>query len=395
MREALYMADVKLKYLLKDIDRHGNVRWYVRKRGAPKARLEGVPGSEEFAASYHAALLGVRSTSASNKQPTKPNSFRWLVEQYYGAACYTTLEPSTRHARKLILDKLCNAETEAEGYPRYGDLPFKQMRKSDVRRIRDAKAADTPEAANDWLKAVRQVFKFAVDDELIEHSPAESVGYIASKSQGFHTWTVEEIRQYERRHPVGTQARLALALLTFLGQRRSDVVRFGEHMVRLVDGQRKIKFIQHKGRNTKPVELELPILPELDAIISATPRVVKKGAVSLTWLQTEHGLAFTAPGFGNKMRDWCNQADLPHCSAHGVRKAGATIAAENGASTHDLNSIFGWRTLKEAFRYTEAVRQKKLAEGSMHKIIPAQSENKSVPLSEGVEKSLRKRGNKS
>jgi hypothetical protein len=31
------------------------------------------------------------------------------------------------------------------------------------------------------------------------------------------------------------------------------------------------------------------------------------------------------------MRDWCDQAELFHRSTHGLRKVGATIAAENGA----------------------------------------------------------------
>jgi hypothetical protein len=48
-----------------------------------------------------------------------------------------------------------------------------------------------------------------------------------SGSQGFHTCTIEEVRRYEVRHPVGTKARLALALLLVTGQRRSDVLRFG------------------------------------------------------------------------------------------------------------------------------------------------------------------------
>jgi hypothetical protein len=35
-------------------------------------------------------------------------------------------------------------------------------------------------------------------------------------------------------------------------------------------------------------------------------------------------------------------------------KAGASIAAENGASVHELMAIFGWLTMKEAERYTQA-----------------------------------------
>ena len=36
---------------------------------------------------------------------------------------------------------------------------------------------------------------------------------------------------------------------------------------------------------------------------------------------------------------------------------GAAIAAENGASEHQLMSIFGWMTVKEAERYTRAARR--------------------------------------
>lgn len=50
----------------------------------------------------------------------------------------------------------------------------------------------------------------------------------------------------------------------------------------------------------------------------------------------------------------------------GFRKAGAVIANENGATPHQLMSIFGWRTLKEAERYTKAVQQKKVAAGAMN-----------------------------
>jgi hypothetical protein len=41
------------------------------------------------------------------------------------------------------------------------------------------------------------------------------------------TLGLEEVRQFEDRHSIGTKARLALALLLFTGQRRSDITRFG------------------------------------------------------------------------------------------------------------------------------------------------------------------------
>lgn len=78
------------------------------------------------------------------------------------------------------------------------------------------------------------------------------------------------------------------------------------------------------------------------------------------------GRAFTDAGFGNKFRSWCDEAGLPHCTAHGLRKAGATIAANNGATSRQLMAMFGWDTLKEAERYTRAADQQRLAEAAMH-----------------------------
>ncbi len=51
-------------------------------------------------------------------------------------------------------------------------------------------------------------------------------------SQGFHTWTIAEVLQYAKKHPIGTKAHLALALLLFTGQRRSDVVKFGRQHIK-------------------------------------------------------------------------------------------------------------------------------------------------------------------
>lgn len=47
-----------------------------------------------------------------------------------------------------------------------------------------------------------------------------------------------------------------------------------------------------------------------------------------------------------------HQVGLPHCSAHGLRKAGTKIAAENKATVHQLMSIYGWETQKQAELYT-------------------------------------------
>ena len=98
----------------------------------------------------------------------------------------------------------------------------------------------------------------------------------------------------------------------------------------------------------------------LQRIITASP------CSDLTFLVNDRNRLFTDAGLGNKFRQWCNEAGLRHCSAHALRKAGATIAAENGATSQQLMAIFGWSSLSMAELYVRAANQKRLAESAMH-----------------------------
>ncbi|MFZ0055345.1 MAG: tyrosine-type recombinase/integrase [Pseudolabrys sp.] len=80
---------------------------------------------------------------------------------------------------------------------------------------------------------------------------------------------------------------------------------------------------------------------------------------------TQFGRPFSVNGFGGWFRRRCNEAGLSHCSAHGLRKASAAIAAENGATEDQLMAIFGWTTPKQAAHYTKAARRRKLAAAGM------------------------------
>ena len=110
--------------------------------------------------------------------------------------------------------------------------------------------------------------------------------------------------------------------------------------------------------------VDLPVHPELQAVIDASP------TGDLTFLINEIGRAFTPAGFGNWFRERCDEAGLEHCSAHGVRKGAATIAAEDGATTRELMALFGWLREKEAERYTRAADRKRLAASGMSKLKP-------------------------
>lgn len=363
------MTQIRLPHVVEDIDRHGGVRIYFRRRGQKKVRLRGAPGSDEFMEAYRKALSGEAhsATKPTGAAKATSGSLRWLCEGYFQSAEFRRLDNSTKRVRRNILDELCRD---------HGAKPAVQMLPRHVRALRDHRA-DRPEAANAIVKALRQIFTFGVATDLITSNPAREVSYLRSGSQGFHSWTPEEIKAFEDQHPVGTPARLAFALLLYTGQRRSDVVRFGRQHVR--NGW--LKFTQHKNRRAKPVTLEIPIIYELQSIIDASTRG------DLTFLVTRFGRAFTSAGFGNKFRMWCDEAGLKQCSAHGLRKAAAVRLAELGASEHEIMAVTGHRTSKEVTRYTWAARQKILAGRAMARITADQTGNKSVPLDPDIAKS--------
>lgn len=357
-----YPGIADLRYLSDDWDRHDNHRIYVRKNGR-KIRLREKPGTDEFLHEYREALKATAAPVMQEQKfaPPAPGSFRWACIEYCKSARFKTLKASTQQVRKLILDSI--AETK-------GDKPVARMEKKHVVQIRDEKA-DFPEAANGRLKALRQLFKWLVEDaEQVERNIPADVPYLKSQGEGFHPWTVQEVEQYLDFHGGTSNAGRALGVLLFTGAARCDAVQFGRQHVR--EGNLRFR------REKTSVPIDIPVLAELQAIIDGTP------AGQLHFIVTEFGRPFTANGFGNRMRKWCDAAGLHHCSAHGLRKAGATIAANNGASAHTLMSIFGWKTIKQAEHYTRSADRKRLAGEGMHRLSVDDIRNRFVPLSEPV-----------
>jgi integrase/recombinase XerD len=122
-----------------------------------------------------------------------------------------------------------------------------------------------------------------------------------------------------------------------------------------------VQFRQAKNEHRNPIDIDIPLHPNLAATIAATP------SRHLTFLVTEFGRPFTPAGFGQWFRDQCDP-NLHHCSAHGLRKATAAALAEAGATTHEIMAVTGHQSLEEVERYTRAVRKKKLGDSAIAKL---------------------------
>ena len=107
----------------------------------------------------------------------------------------------------------------------FRDFPLSRLDSEAIEVLRDRKI-DVPGSANERLKAIREVFKFGVKKKW-SGNPARDVEYFQTGSTGWHAWTVDEVAQYQERHPIGTKARLALDLIMFTGVRKSDAIRMG------------------------------------------------------------------------------------------------------------------------------------------------------------------------
>ena len=93
------------------------------------------------------------------------------------------------------------------------------------------------------------MFKWAIEVSHASTNPASAVPMLPpNNSDGIHSWTREEVRQYEARHPSGTKARLALALFLYTGVRISDAVHVGPRMER--NGE--LCFTEKKNKHRKP-----------------------------------------------------------------------------------------------------------------------------------------------
>ena len=339
---------MRFKYLVEDVDRYGNVRLYVRVPGRPKVRLRVNFGTDEFLAEYAAAVSG-HLQAPRQARIAKLGCFRHLCIQYYASATFDALDPATRSWRRRALDSVC---------VKHSDKPVALMLARHVRQLRD-ELKDSPGAANQRLKALKALFAWACEDvpDLAPHDPTLGVKKIKYATKGHHSWNADEVEQFRARHPIGSKARLAVDLLLYTGGRREDAVQLGPQHVR----NGRVRFTQAKNEHRAPVEIDIPLHPKLGATIAATR------SEHLTFLVTEYAKPYTAAGFGNAMRNWCDQANLHHCSAHGLRKACATALAEAGATAHEIASVTGHQSLEEIERYTRDARRKLLADRAMKK----------------------------
>jgi integrase len=325
------------RYVQAWVDRDGRAHHYFRRAGYPRTRLPGLPWSPQFMMAYQTALASAPEPIGASR--SKPGSVSAAIAGYYGSQSFRALRNGTQTVRRGHLERF---------RAQHGDKPIGLLPKKFLVAMFDDML---PSVARNCLKALRHLMQYCVKQGLMREDPTFGIKLPALKSDGHHTWS--EIAQFEVRHPIGTKARLAFALLLYTVQRRGDVVRMGRQHVR---GDALHVKQQKTGK-----QLVIPIRPELQTILDAMP------GGHLTFLVSSRGKPYSGNDFSEQFRRWCDEAGLHHCSAHGLRKAACRLKAEAGYTAHEIAAWSGHATLNEVARYTSAVDQERIARAAMEK----------------------------
>jgi integrase len=340
------MTRLHLKYV-NVVHKSGRMYFYFRRAGSKRIALPGLPGSTAFMNAYAAALNATpESRLTIGADRSIPGTVNACIAAFYESDTFRKNKPITRSTDRNILEAFRS---------RHGDKRIALMEERHVRQALSEKVGK-PSAQRNLLRVLRVLLTFAIQQGLRKDNPAALIKLKPLATAGYHTWTEAELLQYEQHHPVGSKPCLALALLLYTAQRRSDVVRLGPADVVMKNGMQRLVFTQSKTSTP----MDIPVAQPLAEIIAASPMVGVK-----SFLVTDYGKPFTAAGFGNWFRDQCDQAGLHHCTAHGLRKAFLKRMAEANCNEDYIASISGHKNMDEIRTYVRAANKAKMADDGM------------------------------
>jgi integrase len=313
----------------------------LRMPGRKAITIKGQFGSAEFADNYRTAVEG---GTVERRIAGKPGSVAALARIYLASASFAKLRAP--RMRRYFVEKIA----ATYGHCAIADLDHNLMRQ--IMRKHDK----TPGNARNILSVFRILTELAIEQGFRKDDPTVGIKPPKLSKDGWHAWTEEEIATYEAHHQISTQARLALALALYTGQRASDLFRMGRQHVK--DG--RISVAQQKTGT----RLWIPLHPDLKAIMDATP------SEHLTFVTNEYGKPYASgKSLGNRMARWAKEAGLTKVPLHGLRKACCRRLAEAGCTVHQFKAISGHKSLAEVQRYTDAVSQTKMADQAIVRVI--------------------------
>jgi integrase/recombinase XerD len=309
------------------------------------------PGSLAFLQEIERVRAETKSHATQSVHAARkvfPGSFRDLLKRYYAHSGFTRLDWSTQKWTRRALEYVAKGRD---------DFPIALAKRKHLQDIIESKA-QTPAIANEVRTALRKVFKYAVAQDMIDSDPTTALIEIEYRRKPHKPWTDEEIERYEKKYHEGSNARLALALLRYTGCRVEDAPRLGPHNI----VNSRFRYTMAKNEERNPIDVDIPVLPELTASIASAKRTGLK-----TFLVTQSGRPYAPRGFAASFAYWCKKAGVKK-SAHGFRKRMGKMLAEGGATPHESMAWLGHRTLQQVQTYSKDANRARLADSAATKL---------------------------
>jgi integrase len=205
---------------------------------------------------------------------------------------------------------------EARIYPKLGDRDPSSITRQEVRAFVLELAAETPVQANDALKVLRWVYARALEQDLVETSPAIGVRKPTKETPRDRVLTNAELADLWTRTGAAGLYGLGVRLVMLTGSRKSEV--FGARWSEIDEDAKVWRLPAARAKNARP--RDLPLVPAAVSVLAAI-REAGGGPKAAEWLipgrWPERPLAATSAAWGAL---WESEEKSPDFTMHDIRR---------------------------------------------------------------------------
>jgi integrase len=311
----------------------GSVRVYHYHRASGR-RLEGEPGSREFALSYAAAEVAAKAPPA----PPRRKSFAELMDDFIASPEHQACAARTRYLREHIL---ASAKRRFD-WVLVDDLNGRGIR-TEIFQWRDEMKA-TPRMADVSVETVARVLAWAYDRGTIEVNHGARIGRIgpSGRTRADKIWTPAlEAQLLEAATPEFAHL---FRFARSCAAREADIARLSGR-ARLADAAGWIGFVPEKTARATGVAVWLPVfeLPPFAALIEE----LDAAASARRWthgLRSETGKQWTGTNIRSQLAATKARAGLAgvDLTFHDIRGTTTTDLLEAGCTEAEVAAVTGW-----------------------------------------------------
>jgi len=182
-------------------------------------------------------------------------------------ACFEAF--AADHLVTLRTGKLFEAAVRKHVFPKWADRPISEIRRAEINGLVKSLRRSSPIAANRLLANLKKFFSWAVDQELLEGSPAAAVKRPAKEVKRDRVLTESEIRAiWHACNELGAFGR-AFKLMLLTGQRRNEV---GHMSWAEIDAKQRT-WVLPRSRTKADRAHEVPLSNLATSIIDECPKL--------------------------------------------------------------------------------------------------------------------------